>query len=701
MFYLLSLVMTCAILFWIVYAKGFDIHLPRLYALDAIFSGSGVKTIIDTGWILSNPHLAAPLTSSLVDYPASDNLSFLIVKCLSFFSSNYALVMNLFFFLTFPLTTLFSLFVFRQLNLRPAFALVASLLFTFLPYHLMRGEGHLFLTTLYVIPLYVLMMFSVFNNTKITPLKSFFYLLACIVTASSGIYYAFFACYFLLLCGLLASYSLRTWKPLIKPVIFIGIIMAVIIASVSPSLIASAKQGKNTELGVRVARESELAGLKIAQLLLPVDMHRMHPLKVLKQNYNNTAPLVNENSTSTLGIIGSIGFVILLLLLLAREKIQSDTWYLLSRLNISGVLLGTIGGFSTLYAYLISPSIRSYNRISVFIAFFALLAFFYLLQEGLQKRNAKKITTLGVLVFILLVGLLDQVGNEHNPDYQLIAQQYRSDEKFVASIEKILPKDSMVFQLPVAGFPENPPVYHMTDYQLFRGYLHSHTLHWSYGAVRGRQVIKWQTSVMKKPVKEMLNALSVAGFSGIYIDRNGYEDGGKNLETQLISLLKQKPLISDDKSLVFFDMRNYANQFKHSMSREQWAKNSDNLHRELMLEARWYDGFHHHESEVIDDSRWTRHNNAVIRVVNYDTQPLTVHLSFILKTASANDEHIKISSDLLNEDFLVNAKGKQVNKTFTLSPGPHLLYLTTQADGVELPSDGRYVFFRVEKMRVN
>ena len=44
----------------------------------------------------------------------------------------------------------------------------------------------------------------------------------------------------------------------------------------------------------------------------------------------------------------------------------------------------------------------------------------------------------------------------------------------------------MIFQMPYRPFPEAPALGAIADYDLFRGYLHSDDLRWSYGIVKGR-----------------------------------------------------------------------------------------------------------------------------------------------------------------------------------------------------------------------
>src|SRR5262249_55490362 len=108
------------------------------------------------------------------------------------------------------------------------------------------------------------------------------------------------------------------------------------------------------------------------------------------------------------------------------------------------------------------------------------------------------------------------------------------------------------------------------DYELFRGYLHSHHLHWSYGAMRGREVDRWQAAVVQKPLPEQVEMLVLAGFRGIYLDRNGFADAGAALEAGLTSLLGSKPLVSENPRMVFFDLTAFRETLRGRYTPGEW-----------------------------------------------------------------------------------------------------------------------------------
>jgi phosphoglycerol transferase len=221
----------------------------------------------------------------------------------------------------------------------------------------------------------------------------------------------------------------------------------------------------------------------------------------------------------------------------------------LSTLLIAGLLFATVGGIGPTLNYLGFTMIRGYNRISVFLAFFALLAVAVAIERLAQNRRHKALFVTAMSCLLLALGLFDQISPRVVPQYDQNARDFRSDARLVASIEAAVPPGASIFQLPFMVYPESAPVNALGDYELFRGYLHSSTLHWSYGAVGGRDASHWQWSISTLPLPAFLTEVKAKGFAGIYLDRTAYRDD--KTERSLESLLGN-PLISDNDRLAFF-----------------------------------------------------------------------------------------------------------------------------------------------------
>ena len=129
---------------------------------------------------------------------------------------------------------------------------------------------------------------------------------------------------------------------------------------------------------------------------------------------------------------------------------------------------------------------------------------------------------------MLTVGLLDQTSSTLRTAVRLRWRpSYRSDEDLVEAVEERLPSKAMVFQLPYRPVPGGPRTsFRMADYDLLRGYLHSHDLRWSYGVIRRGAGDDRNIPISTEKVPElMVRDLKASGFAGIYVDRFGYTDG--------------------------------------------------------------------------------------------------------------------------------------------------------------------------------
>jgi phosphoglycerol transferase len=540
---------------------------------DELTVAMGAKWLIENPWIFYNPHLGMPFGTAMFNVPQPDVFLYLIIKLLGLTTSRFGLVMNLFYLLTFPATLLCTLYVLRQLKLGYPAALLGAFLYTFLPFHFMSGEGRLFLMAYYFVPLVVLLMFRVTSDQP--PLLkegeegkwprpawrsrgAIGAIVICVIAGSSGVYYAFFACFLMMIAGMAASAAQRRLAPLISALLLTGLISLTVLLCLSPHFL----YGHGNPVA-RVTGDAETYALKISQLLLPLSGHRWLSLALLKNSYYFNAPLVNENDAATLGFIGSLGFILLLGWAAARVIGAAFRWpagddqrilSVAALLTLAATLLATIGGFGSVFALLISSQIRSYNRICVFIAFFAYLAVALVIDRGIGtrmvRRSSKLLYAAGVFL-LAAIGLYDQTSTSFIPDYAKVEKAFRSDAEFVRKIEKKLPPGAMIFQLPYLTFPE------AAEYDLARGYLHSRQLRWSYGAMVSEQSDLWTRATKELPVPEMTRGVAEAGFAGIYLDRRLYPDNGASIEQQIVATTSQPPITSPQSQLSFFSLEEY------------------------------------------------------------------------------------------------------------------------------------------------
>jgi phosphoglycerol transferase len=397
----------------------------------------------------------------------------------------------------------------------------------------------------------------------------------CLFLASGGVYYAFFACFFFFLAGTEACFHKKSRRPFAAAGILIGVVVFGLFVNGLPALIYRLGHGANPNAVARGSFESEYYGLKITQLLLPIREHRIHQLARFRESYHQTAPLNNENESSSLGLVGSLGFLGLLSVFLLRRRVDNrDTIsYGLGLLTVGAVLLASVGGLGSLFSCLAARWLRGYNRISVFIAFFALFGvvlFLDRLKRAFVTSWKSRLLYHGLLMALLVIGLMDQTSPGFAPYHAQLKAAFQSDAAFIADIENRLPENALVFQLPYVPFPEGCSANRKLSYDHLRGYLHSRSLRWSYAAMKGRPGDCWQRQLAGRPTIELLSVLAFAEFDGIFLDRLGFDDQGRELECQITTALGVGPLVSPDGRFSFFNLMSYREQLKHGFSAAEW-----------------------------------------------------------------------------------------------------------------------------------
>ena len=133
-----------------------DLRVPFNVRGDSVFFEMMVKAVVEHGWYLTNPQLGAPGVLTLHDFPQADAIHLLLIKVMTLFSSDWALLFNVYYLLGFPLIAVSALAVLRQFRIAPVPAFVASLLYAFQPSRLLIGESHFTLAIYYQMPLAIL-----------------------------------------------------------------------------------------------------------------------------------------------------------------------------------------------------------------------------------------------------------------------------------------------------------------------------------------------------------------------------------------------------------------------------------------------------------------------------------------------------------------------------------------------------------------
>jgi phosphoglycerol transferase len=534
-----------------------DLTAPFTYNGDGTLNLIFVKDVLENAWFFENPRLGAPHGLELYDYPVinGETLNLLLFRIFGLGTDNPALVMNLFFLLAFPLAAVTSYLVLRRLSVARGPALAVSVLFALLPYHFTRGEAHVFLVAYYAVPLGAYLAIAVFRGDPLFAGRRGILITAAmcavVATASGSGYYAVFTVFLVIVAAALRFVARREREALVAGGAVVAAIMAVSLLQYAPTIVYRVVNGKNDEVAKRFWFETENYSLRVTNLLLPVDAHRIDALARAKQEYTDHVPQT-EARAAALGVVASVGFVCLVGVALAAaagatRRYDFGLYLGLGVLTLASLLFATTGGFSTFLAVL-WPQIRAWNRISVFIAFFSLAAVAMLLSR--LERRLPVIASAVVLAAVVAVGVFDQTTEASAPPYDTVKAAWQEDASFYSALEDRLPDGAMVVNLPYEPFPEPAPGLR-DPYEPAKAYLHTDDLRWSYGAMRGRPE-DWAAEHTSKPAPELVAAARAEGFAGILLDREADASRSDALEAELRTAVGAEPERSPDGRFSFF-----------------------------------------------------------------------------------------------------------------------------------------------------
>jgi phosphoglycerol transferase len=549
---------------------------PYLYRGDALSHAWFIQRVIE-GWLYNNPRSGYPFGSSFLDYPNSDFSTLALLKFLALFTHKYYAIYDAYFLISFFAIFVSSYVVLRRIGLGRSTAFVAAMLFDFLPFHFAR-LGHLFFTWYAVVPVYVAIGFLLYRNElplampgRQRWLPVVLKVAGLLLLASFGFYYTVFGLITIAFSAVAGAARTRNRRPVVMGAAIAVVLCAGVMANVAPYIWHVHRHGTDMEVAAREPKDGEMYGFKPIQLVLPQDHYRLKVIRDWKLNYNDSFPLGNENSSSSLGVVGSIGLILalgLLFLPLMGYTISTELGFL-CLLTCVYLAFGTIGGAGAVVSQVL-PVLRGWNRISVFVGFAALAVAFLMYQEFVLKQGrGGLVLRIAGLGGILVLAMIDQTAPFNRSLYIADKPSFEQDRLFIQQIEGSLPNGSAVYELPYMRFPESPLINNLGIYDLAIGFLDSNHLKWSFAGMAGREGDLFYRGLAQEPLARQVEVVRKLGFAGIYVDRRGYADHGAATVADLTALLGPPVLARLDDQAVFFELHEHANVDFAGLSAEQ------------------------------------------------------------------------------------------------------------------------------------
>jgi phosphoglycerol transferase len=317
-----------------------------------------------------------------------------------------------------------------------------------------------------------------------------------------------------------------------------------------PTYIQWYHYGRNHDTPDREPEHVLNFSLRPAELFLPERYHRIDYVRKEMEKYHFYIKSHIENQSPYVGGVGVIGLTVLLAWAVGvrwndprRQLLATASQY-----TVLGIVVACVGGIGLLIALYTHTMIRSYHRMSVFIAFFALVAVAILL-ERIRPRQSRValVAWYGLLAAVAVLGIAEQTSPTFVPLYAEEKKDFAADHELVAAIERQLPDNAMILEVPHNDYPES-----IRGYELMRPYFHSQHLRWSYGYIRGGRDEQWmrEHQLLSDDINVLLPAAQREGYAGIWVDL--LEPQGLWFQMQLERMLDQPPLLSTNGRAAFF-----------------------------------------------------------------------------------------------------------------------------------------------------
>jgi hypothetical protein len=536
-------------------------RVPVDYRGDSWFTLATLKAARDGHVVplatLEVPELNAPYGASWNDFLRQHKLQYWLAGRLARACGLFA-ASNLLLLLAAVLAGWSFYAVARYFRSRPEWAFAGACTFALSPFFFYRSLPHLTLSFDWPIPPAILVVTWCFGRSglRLGSRRLWVAMAIVFVTGLHNIYYAGLLAQFLGLASLAPLVSRRAPGAALAPLILLGVLVASVVADNANVIAYGARHGPTLDKLLRPYGNLERYALKPIELLLPAGgSGGLFPFPSLAAAYYQGALYRGEMGSAYLGLGGIAALASLVLAAVRSHLLRSSGRVPAAFLAVAWILVGSVvGGLNGVLGALGFVWFRATNRHSIWI-----LALILLWGAGRVSR-ARWTRRRGVSLLASGLAAALALGDQLPPrtptsEIESVRAVIASDATLSRMLEAALPPGAMLFQLPVADFPEGPRIGSAIDYEHLRPYLFTSRLRFSYGSDKGRAREAWQHRMEELPPETMVDALERCGFAGILLNRKAYADGGQGLRERLAASGRPEAWESPDREFLFVRLR--------------------------------------------------------------------------------------------------------------------------------------------------
>lgn len=619
---------------WI-YINGFfngnDWNFPTGYGGDLFWALSEAKAYMD-GEIFplfykEIENLNAPFKANWSDYPRTEEIIFIFMgyfgKLTSlYFSHNITLM------LAHVLSGLTFYYVAIKLGSRNLNSISFAILYGLSHFLFLRGSAHIILTYVFLIPLSILILYKSLNiKINIRSKKFFVFFLLSFFIGCFNPYYTFMFCVFLLFIFIF-KFLKKEENSYVDLLFILSASLGFFLMNFD-TLYSNIINGPNIKAVGRNLAALEVYGMKMPELFLPPSGHRIEVFSNFAMSqYYHKAYVRGESWSSYIGIIGLIGFLILIFNFIKSIRHGWKKLEIVTLISINWIFLySLIGGINLILGVLNFQIFRAPNRFSIYI--YTIILLYLCIKSSRIRNNLLRWVISG---FILFVGLFDNLPKINHSFQEPIRKIVNEDIKMGNSLMNNLEKGDMVFQFPFMEFPEVGPIKKMGDYEHLRAFLNTKDIKFTYGNGKGRGIELWQSKIELDYDGQFIDQIESYGFSAIYFNKKAYDES-EIINIKNIFKNKQKKLLFESHEILIFKIE---------------KKNKPNvIPQEAIFDYRW--------SNDEGTHRWAKRSKA--EIIFFCCKKNKSDLTFKINAVDLGTFQI-----FLNQELVVNGKFKEVGK---------------------------------------
>jgi GT2 family glycosyltransferase len=586
---LVSTVVSCAVLG--INASTIALRWQTNEADDHIQHYMVAKTITDSPLLGPNSRMGFPTTENLFFAPNWDPASAIVMDVESLLTSSGILILNVYNVIGFFSVGFVSYLFFRGLRVRRWIGIVFALMLSFAPYEYERiSFGHAFVANYWAIPLLGILLLMV-GGSRTNPFERWItdastarmakwrrllplLVITVLVSLSLSYYYVFAV---IILGGVLATRFIGTLitrgslRTLLWPLVTVGSLVTFIVAQLGIfSLDFGDRYAKF--FAERSPSESEMQAGKITTLLLPWQGTGFTPLAAVTTRYltkSTISPDAEPPGTPMVAAAAMLLIVIYIVVRVVTVRMDTNTRFgslfaderlgALAFAFLWGLLFFTVSGLGEIFAFLVSPEIRSWARMGIVLTLVA-LGFLSVVLDTLARPLT---ISLPLVATLCLIAVIDQLAGV--PGYVHLQPTNDANLRlFVHEAENRLPVNCGVVQLPLKRYPASGNIELMTDYAEALPYVVStkDSLRWSYGAVLGTKSGDYWQKV--KTVEQFKSAVIASKACAIEVDTDAYIDNPqswKALVRPTVTSSSSFPVMSNQKAVTVVTVSYYSNAY--------------------------------------------------------------------------------------------------------------------------------------------